>query len=106
MKLEFRPLQGRFVRLEPFAPELKQELRTALDCDPETWEIMPVNPTGEGFENYWAGACGAPLDRRMAYVIRQRSDGRVVGMSIYYTRLLSQESRGDRNNLSAPRSAR
>jgi RimJ/RimL family protein N-acetyltransferase len=88
MNLEFRPLEGRFVRLEPFASELKAEVRAAIDCDPETWTIMPVNPTGEGFEGYWAGACSAPLDQRMVYAIRWRSGGKVVGMSTIYTTLL------------------
>jgi N-acetyltransferase len=87
MKLEFRPLDGRFVRLEPFAPELKTEVRAAIDCDPQTWAIMPVNPTGEGFEGYWTDACGAPLEQRMVYAIRWRSSSKVVGMSTIYTRL-------------------
>ncbi len=87
MEIAFQPLQGRFVRLEPFAPGLKGEVRTAIDCDPETWAIMPVNPMGEGFESYWSAACGTRLDERMAYAIRRRSDGRVVGMSTYYMTL-------------------
>jgi hypothetical protein len=87
MKVEFQPLDGRFVRLEPFAPELKAEVREAIDCDPETWAIMPVNPMGKGFETYWSATCGARSDDRMAYAIRRRSDGRVVGMSTYYMTL-------------------
>lgn len=84
MKLAFQPLDGRLVRLEPFASELKADVRAAIDCDPETWAIMPMNAMGEGFEKYWSAACGAPLTERMVYAIRQRSDGRVVGMSTYY----------------------
>jgi RimJ/RimL family protein N-acetyltransferase len=76
--------------LEPFRPELKEEVRAAVDCDPETWDIMPINPRGAGFENYWAVACGAPADERMSYAIRRRSDWRVVGMSSYYTALAGQ----------------
>jgi N-acetyltransferase len=87
MKVEFQPLDGRFVRLEPFAPELKAEVREAIDCDPETWAIMPVNPMGKGFETYWSATCGARSDDRMAYAIRRRSDGRMVGMSTYYMTL-------------------
>lgn len=41
MKLEYTPLTGKFLRLQPFAPELKAEVRAAVDCDPETWAIMP-----------------------------------------------------------------
>jgi N-acetyltransferase len=79
--IPFEQLDGRFVRLEPFVPELKAEVRAAIDCDPETWAIMPVNPMGEGFEKYWSATCGAWLDDRMAYAIRQRADARVIGMS-------------------------
>src|SRR5580698_10376056 len=90
MKLAFQPLDGRFVRLEPFVPQLKADVRTAIDCDPETWAIMPVNPMGEGFEKYWSTTCGAPLDDRMAYAIRRCSDALVVGMSTYYMTLANQ----------------
>ena len=90
MELEFCCLEGRFIRLEPFAPELKEEVRAAIDCDPETWDIMPINPMGAGFESYWAVDCGAPTEERMSYAIRRRSDWRVVGMSSYYTALAGQ----------------
>jgi N-acetyltransferase len=78
------------VRLEPFAPLLKEEVRAAVDCDPETWAIMSLNPMGPRFEEYWSAACGAPLTERMAYAIRRCADGRVVGMSSYYTGLAGQ----------------
>ncbi|MGB6394723.1 MAG: GNAT family protein [Bradyrhizobium sp.] len=90
MKLEYIPLTGTFLRLQPFAPGLKAEVRSAVDCDPDTWAIMPVNPMGDGFDAYWSVACGAPPDQRMAYAIRRRSDNRVIGMSTFYTELLSQ----------------
>lgn len=90
MELEFCDLEGRFIRLEPFAPELEEEVRAAIDCDPKAWDIMPINPMGAGFESYWAIACGAPTDERMSYAIRRRSDWRVVGMSSYYTALAGQ----------------
>jgi N-acetyltransferase len=90
VELDFRALEGRFVRLEPFIPQLKEEVRAALDSDAEAWAIMPINPTGDGFDEYWSVACGAAVDERMAYAIRRRSDGRVIGMSSFYTALASQ----------------
>lgn len=90
MKLTFESLEGRFVRLEPFESELKEPIRAAIDCDPATWAIMPINPMGAGFEDYWSIACGACPDERMAYAIRLRSEQRIVGMSSYYTSLASQ----------------
>ena len=90
MELVFRPLEGRFVRLEPFAPALKEEIRAAIDCDAETWAIMPVNPMGAGFETYWSTSCGAPRNERMAYAVRLLESGHVVGMSTFYTALANQ----------------
>lgn len=90
MELEFDDLEGRHIRLEPFEAHLKEEVRAAIDCDPEIWDIMPINPTGASFESFWAVACGAPVDVRMPYAIRRREDARVVGMSSYYTSLSGQ----------------
>ena len=81
------PLEGRFVRLEPFVPALKEEVRAAMDCDAETWAIMSSNGAEEDFEGWWAKAGG-----RLAYAIRRLSDGRVVGTSSYMT--LRPEHRG------------
>lgn len=53
----------------------------AIDCDPEAWAIMPINPTGMGFEEFWATACGAPIGEGMACAIRSLSDKTVVEMS-------------------------
>ena len=52
MKLEYIPLTGTFLRLQPFAPDLKDEVRAAVDCDPDAWAIMPINPMGDGFDVY------------------------------------------------------
>jgi N-acetyltransferase len=90
MKLEFNPLQGRFVRLEPFAPALKEELRAAVDCDPEMWAIMAGCALGERFTEFWSAACSAPPAERMPYAIRRLADQRVVGMSSMYLTLASQ----------------
>ncbi|EQD61007.1 GCN5-related N-acetyltransferase, partial [mine drainage metagenome] len=85
MQLTFEFLEGRYIRMEPFEPCLKEEVRAAIDCDPQTWAIMPINPTGQGFEKYWAAACDAPRNERMTYAIRRREDARVVGMSTFDT---------------------
>ncbi len=84
MHLRAIPLDGRYVRLEPVTPELRDELRGAVDCDPEAWEIMSVNGCGEGFEDWW-GALEAETARgeRIAYAIRRLEDGKVVGTSSY-----------------------
>jgi N-acetyltransferase len=90
MELAFELLEGRFVRLEPFQPALKDEVRAAVDCDPETWEIMAGCAMGDRFEEFWSSACSAPPSERMPYAVRRLADGRVVGMSSFYLALASQ----------------
>jgi N-acetyltransferase len=90
LKLLAQPLEGRFIRLEPFEPRLKEEVRSAIACDPETWAMMPINPMGDRFDEYWCTASSASPDDRIAYAIRRLSDHLVVGMSSYYTSLASQ----------------
>jgi N-acetyltransferase len=83
MNIDFRPLEGRFVRMEPLTPEHKEEIRAAVDCDDASWSIMLVNPMGARFEEYWSASSSVPLTERMPYAIRRLSDGRVVGTSAY-----------------------
>jgi N-acetyltransferase len=84
MNLEFLPLEGAHVRLEPVTPEHRDQLRAAVDCDPETWEIMSVNGCGEGFEDWWGALVGeTQRGERMGFVIRRTEDERVVGTSSY-----------------------
>ena len=89
LELPYRRLEGRFVSLEPFAPELKDEVRLAIDCDPETWAIMPHNGMGDHFESYWADLC--TMSHFMPYAIRRRADRRVVGMSGFMTTQASDD---------------
>lgn len=84
MNLEFVPLEGRYVRLEPLVAANKEELRAALDCDPESWEIMSVNGCGEGFEDWWGAMRGESQRKtRNAYAIRRLSDGKLVGTTSF-----------------------
>lgn len=84
MNLKGKLLKGRYVRLEPITAEHKDELRGAVDCDPEAWEIMSVNGCGEGFDDWW-GALKGETERgeRIGYAIRRLSDQRVVGTSSF-----------------------
>ncbi len=84
MKLDFLPLQGRFVHLEPVAPEMKQPLRAAIECDPSTWSNMTINPLIQGFDLYWSTMLeGMGSGQRLAYAIRRLSDDRVIGTSSF-----------------------
>lgn len=85
VRAEYRPLDGRFVRLEPFEPRHKDDIRAAIDCDDETWAILPENATGEHFESFWTSACFQRDEWRFPFAIRRRSDARIVGISSIYT---------------------
>src|SRR5665213_3449389 len=84
MDLQPLILEGRFVRLEPFSPALKDEVRAALDCDAEAWALVSSTSQGEAFDAGWDDAL-AHLEAltRISYAIRRLADRRVVGRSCY-----------------------
>lgn len=80
MKISHSPLEGRFVRLAPLAPELRSSLRAALDTDPDAWAMMVTNGGGEGFDGWWAEAeRERAAGTRLPYAVVRRADGAVVG---------------------------
>ena len=80
------PLKGRFVRLEPFTPALKEPVRAALDTDPGAWSIMVNNGAGVAFDSWWASRMeGVAFGTELAFAVRRLSDGTVVGSTGYYT---------------------
>ncbi len=85
MILRTEPLANRFVRLEPFEPGLEAEVRAALDCDPDAWDIMVGAAYGEHFDGWWRSALAAMGEgTRIAYAVRRLSDGAVVGTTSLY----------------------
>lgn len=84
MIIEIRPLEGRYVRLEPINGDHREDLRAALNCDPEAWEIMATSGCGDGFEDWWAQAlAGKRRGERITYAIRELEAGRIVGTSSF-----------------------
>jgi RimJ/RimL family protein N-acetyltransferase len=80
MHLPVVPLEGRFVRLEPFTPELKDEVRAALDVDPDTWALLTLDAQGPAFDGWWDAAMRETAEgRRTPFAVRRLSDGAVVG---------------------------
>lgn len=85
MILAAEPLENRFVRLEPFEAGLEAEVRAALDCDPDAWDIMVGAAYGEHFDGWWRSALSAMAEgSRIAYAVRRLSDGAVVGTTSLY----------------------
>ena len=85
MRIATVPLEDRFVRLEPFEDGLKAEVRTALDCDSEAWDIMVAPAYGAHFDGWWDSALAAmQAGSRIAYAVRRLSDGAAVGTTSLY----------------------
>jgi RimJ/RimL family protein N-acetyltransferase len=77
-------LTGRFVRLTPYADDLKADLRTALDVDQDAWLLFSRPGFGEHFDAWWdesmrMAAAGSALN----YAILDAADGRVVGTTSF-----------------------
>jgi RimJ/RimL family protein N-acetyltransferase len=85
MRLVAVPLENRFVRLEPLAPTLEDEVRAALDCDPASWDIMVAAAYGPYFDGWWHSAIRAMAQgTRIAWAVRRLDDGAVVGTTSLY----------------------
>lgn len=85
MRLELKVLEDSFVRLEPFRATLEAEVRQALDCDPDAWEIMVGAAWGPHFDGWWSSALKAmAAGSRIPFAVRRREDGAVVGTTSLY----------------------
>lgn len=85
MRLQIASLENRFVRLEAFTAGLKNEVKAALDCDPQSWAGMVTAGYGEHFEAWWAGALRAMASgSRIGFAVRDQTDGQIVGTSSLY----------------------
>jgi RimJ/RimL family protein N-acetyltransferase len=82
MRIEPLVLENRWLRLEPFAPALKEEVRAAISVDEAAWSIMVSTAHGENFDPWWDGFVERlAAGRDTPYAVRRREDGRIVGTS-------------------------
>jgi RimJ/RimL family protein N-acetyltransferase len=80
-------LEGRHVRLEPVRgegggavrDELREEMREALNRDPDNWAIQSVSGMGEHFAEYWRLMVETP--GRIAFAVRDAASGALAGTS-------------------------
>jgi N-acetyltransferase len=111
MRLSPDVLVGETVRLEPYAPELRDALKAALDVDPEAWAILSSSAQGPSFEGWWSGALNeATRGERIAYAVRSLATGALIGTSSFLeirpahrtveigATFLRPEARGGRTN--------
>ena len=84
MKLDARPLEGWFTRLEPLCERLREPVRAAIAPPDPVWAIMATSAEGERFGGWWAAAVDdMAAGRRIAYAVRRRSNGMVVGSTSF-----------------------
>ena len=77
-------LEGKYVRLEPYEEGLKADVRSALDCDADAWELFAMSGQGSHFEKWWRDLNGQiALGTWIAYAIRDRATQTVVGTSSF-----------------------
>jgi RimJ/RimL family protein N-acetyltransferase len=83
MQLEPRVLENRFVRLEPMSETHREDLRSACDADPATWnDLYPYSMAGEHFDPMWAKMLGdIAAGRTIAFAVVV--EGRCQGISCY-----------------------
>ena len=83
--IPIRSLENAWVRLEPYDDALKDEVRAALNVDPDSWAGMVGTAHGEHFERFWTSAIrDMAAGTKVAYAVRRLSDGVVVGTSSLY----------------------
>jgi N-acetyltransferase len=84
LQLSVAPLGGRFIELEPYTDSLREEVRQALDCDAEAWNLFSFSGQGVHFASWWQRLTDAMARGEwIAYAVRDRSDGRVVGTTSF-----------------------
>lgn len=93
MQLAPQILEGRFVRLEPYAPALREEVRAALDCDPDSWNLFSTCGMGAHFDAWWdEGLKTLAEGSQIPHAVRRLADGRVVGSTSFLN--IRREHRG------------
>jgi N-acetyltransferase len=84
VKLTSTPLVGRFVRLEPLGPLLREPVRAAISVPDPIWPIMGSSSEGVRFDGWWDRAVADMADdRRVAYAVRRLADEAVVGSTSF-----------------------
>jgi RimJ/RimL family protein N-acetyltransferase len=88
-QIPFTPLEGRFVRLEPLAPEHRAGLE-AVGADDSIWRY---SPRGGTIQQYLDAAYAAVVqDNHHPYVVRFLAEDKLVGMTRLFD--ISLQNRG------------
>jgi RimJ/RimL family protein N-acetyltransferase len=77
-------LRGQRIQLEPYEARLKEEVREALNCDAEAWQLFSMSGQGEHFEGWWQHLTTQMAGGNwIAYAIRDLDSGNVVGTTSF-----------------------
>ena len=82
MDLKPAALEGEHIRLEPITRAMREDIRSLVETDAESWDILAVNGQGKYFSDYFnslAGKLG-----RIGYAVRLRAGGEIVGTTSFY----------------------
>ena len=85
MKIEPRPLENDVVRLEPYADALRDELREALDIDPDSWNLLVGSAFGPAFDVWWASwSSQQAAGLATCFAVRDQTTGGLVGTTALF----------------------
>lgn len=86
MEFQLAPgiLHGHRIQLEPYEARLKEEVRHALNCDAEGWQLFARSGEGEHFEQWWKDLNAQMVAGQwIAYAIRDLGRGEIVGTTSF-----------------------
>jgi len=77
-------LRGSRIQLEPYEAHLKEDVRQALNCDTEGWQLFARSGQGEHFESWWESLnAQVAAGQWVAYAIRDLDREEIVGTSSF-----------------------
>jgi N-acetyltransferase len=78
-------LENAFVRLEPYADDIRHELREALNVDLDSWNLLAGSAHGDAFDGWWANWTGQQVAGQAAcFAVRDRATDRIVGTTALF----------------------
>lgn len=85
MKIGLTPLENEIVRLEPYADAIRDELREALDVDPDSWALLVGSAFGPAFDVWWASWTGQQAaGQATCFAVRDQATDRIVGTTALF----------------------
>ena len=85
MKIGLTPLENEIVRLEPYADAIRDDLREALNVDPDSWALLVGSAFGPAFDVWWASWTGQQAaGQATCFAVRDQATGRIVGTTALF----------------------